>query len=198
MQVFEQAVRLAAGERPPRAHRHGTWLTYVKGMAAIAPSYVSGPAAAILGAHVGPHKADPSVWGRRPLEDATVAYSAHDVHLIGLLLREFRARHVPDELLRAAKAHSQRYAGAFRDRANAIEWPDDKSFVLEELPIVTLDEWCDALGRSPEEESCSSSESRDDEMQLMRECCGGGDDSYDNDDDDDGGDDSSGYWSNLN
>ncbi len=86
----------------------------------------------------GPHKYDKQVWAKRPLAETSIAYAAHDVHIIGLLLSKYRETDVPESFMQGVMAHSERYVNFFRNHPYAVSWPRDKNLTMKEEPIVSL------------------------------------------------------------
>lgn len=140
MQVYEQAVRVASGEPLPckRFFRGVKCYPYVKGMASMTRQYIPSTTMNQLGGTTdnGPHKTDHLVWQKRPITEAVISYAANDVHITCELLKIFRQRKVPDELMVGVITHSERYTRHLRDRPIAANFSTDKDYIMEEIPIV--------------------------------------------------------------
>ena len=138
LQVFDQAVLIHAGEAPPRNTTffvHG--VPMLSNMEKVLSCYSINAGMDKKGA---PHKSDINVWKKRPLGAASVKYAANDVHVIKLLSKEMQSAGVPTSLMERVVFHSKRCEGMFRDRTTQVIFCADKGFVMEEHPIISLED----------------------------------------------------------
>lgn len=152
LQVLDQAVRIQKGEAPPDVNRFllSGGIRYVQGMADVLPRY-STPGSSLVKLSPPHNKYDSSVWGKRPLSEAALAYAACDAKVIGTLLVKMRETTLSEMLTTRVQQHSQRYVKYFRDADKSKL--RDKNFIMEEHALVRSEELPSAHPRIPREDN---------------------------------------------
>lgn len=142
LQLYDQAIRIhKGGELPPQRNPYLKYgIPFVSGMRRVLEKYSCQNNDILKDKSLAPHKMNMSIWRHRPLSEICVDYAARDVHALKVLWHEMNHCGVPDYLMKKVVLHSKYYEGFFRDRKRHVDHVRDKLIIMEELPIITVEE----------------------------------------------------------